>query len=118
MRISDWSSDVCSSDLGGHDLAVRLDQGDVAFRGDPVAVDFVGDLVSQQHPPGLRDLDVAGGDHNAVDVVVAQLVSRAQRGGALQRLATKLLAAQPPGPKTFGAGARAAASTPATAITP
>src|SRR3546814_9009729 len=27
MRISDWSSDVCSSDLGGHGTSLRLQAG-------------------------------------------------------------------------------------------
>src|SRR3546814_5750005 len=31
MRISDWSSDVCSSDLGGKFMALTRPQGDVYF---------------------------------------------------------------------------------------
>src|SRR3546814_11491720 len=35
MRISDWSSDVCSSDLIGHDRVSILDGGHRAYAADP-----------------------------------------------------------------------------------
>src|SRR3546814_12247387 len=35
MRISDWSSDVCSSDLIGHDRVSILDGGYRAYAADP-----------------------------------------------------------------------------------
>src|SRR3546814_10644269 len=60
MRISDWSSDVCSSDLGGDAIeepaVVRDDEhaagelGDRFFqRAQGVDVEIVGRLVEQQH---------------------------------------------------------------------
>src|SRR3546814_17598037 len=57
MRISDWSSDVCSSDLIGNQPPVRL--GDVE-----VAGDFPG--VEDRHPADA-DPCGAGGEPEAVD---------------------------------------------------
>src|SRR3546814_444870 len=42
MRISDWSSDVCSSDLTDGDIIVRLPDADVVV---------LGDLVEESGPP-------------------------------------------------------------------
>src|SRR3546814_3919235 len=51
MRISDWSSDVCSSDLAGrfHDRVTRLQQ--------PLLLGLL------DHVPGDARLDRAGGIH-------------------------------------------------------
>src|SRR3546814_12246450 len=65
MRISDWSSDVCSSDLGGH-----LDL--VAARGDQ----FAGNAGVQHRPPRLEGLDQIG-DEPGRDCIAACAV----RGG-------------------------------------
>src|SRR3546814_3124359 len=63
MRISDWSSDVCSSDLFGSDLIVRKQPRDVVHR------------MARQV---LRDF----GDHaigRAVWIMLAQPAQRARR---------------------------------------
>src|SRR3546814_5253331 len=60
MRISDWSSDVCSSDLFGAEVADQaLDRpgGRVAQRADRVALDLLGDL---EQRIDLARLGVAG----------------------------------------------------------
>ena len=41
MRISDWSSDVCSSDLFQHFDLLLVFQADVLLAGDGAAIDFV-----------------------------------------------------------------------------
>src|SRR3546814_2413107 len=58
MRISDWSSDVCSSDLGEHDLAVlgHLFSGDVAHR----EIHVVAEDVRHDHGGGARAVAVDG----------------------------------------------------------
>src|SRR3546814_5947908 len=50
-----------------------------------------GDLVGQQHPVRLRDLDVAGGHHQPVGLVVGQLIGSDQRRNILQRLKIDVL---------------------------
>src|SRR3546814_2041223 len=55
MRISDWSSDVCSSDLAGD----VVDQGEIAVPAGGVIADKAGDPVAGSlggsgHPAGLR----------------------------------------------------------------
>src|SRR3546814_13525062 len=40
MRISDWSSDVCSSDLADHQILEAVALVDAAVDGDPVGLDF------------------------------------------------------------------------------
>src|SRR3546814_12621586 len=56
MRISDWSSDVCSSDLGmqllGGDRAVVVTVADVAVEG-------IGAPVEVESPPGQEALQPA-----------------------------------------------------------
>src|SRR3546814_6238578 len=42
MRISDWSSDVCSSDLGEHGAVVEHERRDIAFGGDRAIIRAVG----------------------------------------------------------------------------
>src|SRR3546814_10119219 len=49
------------------------------------------DLVGQQHPVRLRDLDVAGGHHQPVGLVVGQLIGSDQRRNILQRLKIDVL---------------------------
>src|SRR3546814_6098096 len=48
MRISDWSSDVCSSDLDGEDqrFDVRRQAGEIDRNGFVVAVTFAGKVVA------------------------------------------------------------------------
>src|SRR3546814_2062293 len=65
MRISDWSSDVCSSDLAFHRLVFDLDQlggilGDIAVvghHGGHPLPDITGDADSQRITTHLRDID-------------------------------------------------------------
>src|SRR3546814_8429321 len=56
MRISDWSSDVCSSDLGRLPLPVALDDGDDGLAGDVAAQDENVGLVER---PGIQELPPA-----------------------------------------------------------
>src|SRR3546814_3782333 len=84
MRISDWSSDVCSSDLVEHDIGLRLGepQRDVAVHVDPrnlVAARFerVGDAIAahQRHlalgrPAAHQDGDMPGAaGHNSTPII-------------------------------------------------
>src|SRR3546814_17843542 len=72
MRISDWSSDVCSSDLGGKAREERVDRvlvgGDAAddVRNDvhDMAVELDGIAVGDAH---------AAADRSAADVVAAEV---------------------------------------------
>src|SRR3546814_18363337 len=72
MRISDWSSDVCSSDLQGRRL--EDDAGIVPRAGHPGAVD--GDLPAAQrqqandHPQQGR-LDATGGTDQGDELAIA-----------------------------------------------
>src|SRR3546814_15549182 len=57
MRISDWSSDVCSSDLQEADMLLRQEGGRVLH-----IAGFARDLVHpQQRPPDERDPPSGGG---------------------------------------------------------
>src|SRR3546814_6291141 len=55
MRISDWSSDVCSSDLGAPSRAPRLGAGDGAALADPRD----GDRGRARHPLHRRYIEEA-----------------------------------------------------------
>src|SRR3546814_9123395 len=115
MRISDWSSDVCSSDLADHDdvvgaLALQSlgglrHQSLVAGRlaGDADDVDVVFDRLAGGFLRGLEqraDVDVeadvgeGGGDHlgAAIVAVLAQLHHQHARAAALLALASLDLA--------------------------
>src|SRR3546814_11558778 len=65
MRISDWSSDVCSSDLGRHDLEIQA--GGMADQ-----------LAAGRHPPGQAEHQSAEG----VDLLALLL---AQHGRSEER---------------------------------
>src|SRR3546814_7312678 len=63
LRISDWSSDVCSSDLAELRLAAQRLLGDEAVGADRARVDLVVDQVVQ-----LQHIDVAN-SHLAVEEI-------------------------------------------------
>src|SRR3546814_10535774 len=66
MRISDWSSDVCSSDLTGRDPALRADHR---------LEQLIPHARRHQHEPRLRDADGEDVEGGAVDLqLVAALV--------------------------------------------
>src|SRR3546814_2879646 len=62
MRISDWSSDVCSSDLGGADQRGgghrQGEDGDQAAvpRDDPVVDDVLGQQRADDHQAGVQQI--------------------------------------------------------------
>src|SRR3546814_12733595 len=67
MRISDWSSDVCSSDLGEHGAVVEHERRDIAFGGDRAIIRAVGrnlgleiDALVIERQPGFVERDVIG----------------------------------------------------------
>src|SRR3546814_4902561 len=73
MRISDWSSDVCSSDLIGH----RIIAADIEPRA------RIGRELAAQRPLGLDqrgDAEALGGIEQAVGPVDADLASQAESG--------------------------------------
>src|SRR3546814_21193623 len=88
MRISDWSSDVCSSDLGGDDdgfPGVRLgERGAEAFFGDA-------------EPIVRRDIEIGdpgierGADGRGRRVVVPRPIEIAERRGAETEMAARRL---------------------------
>src|SRR3546814_6498818 len=98
MRISDWSSDVCSSDLedavdavdavGGEALAQALDDGNAAGHRGLVA-DGAADALGQSGKRGavVREQRLVGGDHMAPG---AQRGLHDLPGGVLDRKSTRL----------------------------
>src|SRR3546814_10603800 len=86
MRISDWSSDVCSSDLG----AVAEDEA-VAVRREPPALPFIGEGAERLQVPEAPAMADAALPGDADDLVApardafTELVGRQRRLG--QRLA-------------------------------
>src|SRR3546814_6563562 len=76
MRISDWSSDVCSSDLDLHRIDLRLDRLEVEQAGG-LAAEFL-----QRPAPGTRHR-LVGGDVDALDA--GGPVQRRQRDHQLHR---------------------------------
>src|SRR3546814_8744389 len=77
MRISDWSSDVCSSDLGG--LGGGVDAGERLVH--EVQVGFLGQRPGQEHPLLLSAGELA--DLPAGEVRHADLVETGQRRRAV-----------------------------------
>src|SRR3546814_8680878 len=79
MRISDWSSDVCSSDLMGKELAASFAQGmrtgDRLFVSDPV---YFGGTVDRSTGSEALVADIVGDGGNAV-----HLTTRAECGAAM-----------------------------------
>src|SRR3546814_13987574 len=74
MRISDWSSDVCSSDLAGHQRVERFSDrasGDVAVRQGPM----VGFVLEGPVAVELHFLEEVGG-RTGLRVVAVGLVER------------------------------------------
>src|SRR3546814_16348650 len=67
MRISDWSSDVCSSDLAGTGHDDGGDPSDPAVGGDPDALFRRDDPrpVPRDAAPGLRDPDPPDAGHRS-----------------------------------------------------
>src|SRR3546814_6337796 len=63
MRISDWSSDVCSSDLPGG-IAEPVDRGDTDAPEPPVDQPVLG---VEQIPPDQRDRDQRGHHRREID---------------------------------------------------
>src|SRR3546814_4895137 len=71
MRISDWSSDVCSSDLAVHDFEVDSGEGDGAevLVGSDLGSQVVGELDEPAGAlRGVGDLDRLDVDAETVDV--------------------------------------------------
>src|SRR3546814_2352851 len=62
MRISDWSSDVCSSDLGGCDIA-WLHRAHDLFRCSPQRLFQGGDHLHQTHRMTVADVQYALASH-------------------------------------------------------
>src|SRR3546814_17373814 len=64
MRISDWSSDVCSSDLGGDHGSVSLEGFHMEFHvrldGARPDLDALGDAIRELDPSALLDIDSSG----------------------------------------------------------
>src|SRR3546814_8418426 len=78
MRISDWSSDVCSSDLSHHVIvvltAVQFEDGVAIF--EIVALDKARGLELRQHPVDRCQSDVfIEVDQTTVDVLGGQMTS-------------------------------------------
>src|SRR3546814_8485880 len=92
MRISDWSSDVCSSDLiGEHEGASRIFQSStqpcnakrLARRSSNEDVDFmVGPLLESRHVAMVWDVGVSGREHRARE----RLDLRSESGPETERL--------------------------------
>src|SRR3546814_3022252 len=84
MRISDWSSDVCSSDLGGKAREQRVDRvlagrdaaDDVRDDVHDMAVELDGIAVGDAH---------AAADRSAADVVAAEVEQHQMLGAFLGR---------------------------------
>src|SRR3546814_18112094 len=85
MRISDWSSDVCSSDLIGVDHVLRGELGIAA--GLSVHVSGVGDVLETGHGVELAD---EGLRRHGVEEIV-ELVEVGERLGALGHVDEELL---------------------------
>src|SRR3546814_18746430 len=67
MRISDWSSDVCSSDLQAEDAVLgQRRETVVADRDDFVAHGIAGDMLLELVPRGIT-LDIVIGDRDRID---------------------------------------------------
>src|SRR3546814_11919824 len=103
MRISDWSSDVCSSDLNGHAIEVRL------YAEDPDAgfLPGSGKLERLRLPTPSRhvriDSGVVEGDTVTIfyDPMIAKLIVWDEdRPKALQRMREALAASEIIGPKS------------------
>src|SRR3546814_4137289 len=76
MRISDWSSDVCSSDLANKDAADRIaDYASGVCNMAPLA-DYLTINISSPNTPGLRALQ----DKGALDALLAAVM--VERGSA------------------------------------
>src|SRR3546814_6121147 len=80
MRISDWSSDVCSSDLRARDILRPAEA-----RQQHMALNHV-DLCFPHHLTGQRREDQARRDCVATDIVTAELNRRVLRQGVHRRL--------------------------------
>src|SRR3546814_10257525 len=72
-RISDWSSDVCSSDLGSDDAEALVDRAIERFKADPAASELAGqrDLIARCFSASsveaiLAALDEAGSEERRV----------------------------------------------------
>src|SRR3546814_20452570 len=80
MRISDWSSDVCSSDLVGYGL-------------EPVLTDALSSVIIQQAIlPHFREGRMAEGILAGADALIAQLQLPDEEAQARNAEATRLLA--------------------------
>src|SRR3546814_3404543 len=66
MRISDWSSDVCSSDLAKDAILGQRRETVVADRDDLVAHRIAGDMLLEFVPHGIT-LDIMIGDRDRID---------------------------------------------------
>src|SRR3546814_8988128 len=72
MRISDWSSDVCSSDLFTQPVKMRMNELIAGVRAD-VAIKLFGDDLDQLLESGRAIEEVAGGIAGAQDVKLEQV---------------------------------------------
>src|SRR3546814_12452901 len=93
MRISDWSSDVCSSDLRGDhpgladaDIAAEFDCGiDLAERLDPRIVDALGARAAEIDDRDRAGLEIPAGAARAADQIETGAVARRRDGEAATR---------------------------------
>src|SRR3546814_20167740 len=85
MRISDWSSDVCSSDLPRGDRRDRVDGADALARSPDIA-------------PGLGLARIAAAEIHRLEVALGEIVGIEPRGG--DRVAQVI--AVPPGEEELG----------------
>src|SRR3546814_1356327 len=100
MRISDWSSDVCSSDLGGRTVAAAVDDGGIRNewvaddrghrRIDTVRVEQVV-LIDDDHPEILPDLGRARGKAPVVATLCRGDIGPARVGIAADRARGRIL---------------------------
>src|SRR3546814_2590081 len=81
MRISDWSSDVCSSDLGpqGRTHSQLLSNGEIARARSAAGLRIHDDLLPCEGGPGIRRMDEsccnAGGGSGRQSVVIWHLAA-------------------------------------------
>src|SRR3546814_8901640 len=93
MRISDWSSDVCSSDLRGDhpgladaDIAAEFDCGiDLAERLDPRIVDALGARAVEIDDRDRAGLEIPAGAGRVADQIETGAVARQREGEAAHR---------------------------------